>query len=191
LHTTHQTKDDIEQELRYIEKAKSNPEDFAPLYEKYYRQIFLFIYKRTDDEDISGDLVSQVFMKALLHIKKYEFRGLPFSAWLYRIASNEINMHIRAKKLERAIHIENVGLERLTEEVESEPDLEKENLVMETFNELSTDEIQYLELRFFENKSFKEVGYILNVTENNAKVKTYRILDKIKKIIHSKKHHQK
>ena len=49
--------------------------------------------------------------------------------------------------------------------------------------ELPEDELQLIEMRFFEKRSFKEIGEILEITENNAKVKTYRILEKLKKII--------
>jgi RNA polymerase sigma-70 factor, ECF subfamily len=189
LSTIHQTKEDIALELEIIEKAKADPNRFTPLYNKYYKQIFLFIYRRADDEDITADITSQVFLKAILHLPKYEFKGVPFSAWLYRIASNEINQFFRNSKASRAISMEDSGIERLHEELgdDDSDEKEKEKMLMESMNHLTKEEVQYLELRFFEDRSFKEVGYILKITENNAKVKTYRILDKIKKIIGDKK----
>jgi RNA polymerase sigma-70 factor, ECF subfamily len=189
LSTIHQTKEDIALELEIIEKAKADPNRFTPLYNKYYKQIFLFIYRRADDEDITADISSQVFLKAILHLPKYEFKGVPFSAWLYRIASNEINQFFRNSKASRAISMEDSGIERLHEELgdDDSDEKEKEKMLMESMNHLTKEEVQYLELRFFEDRSFKEVGYILKITENNAKVKTYRILDKIKKIIGDKK----
>jgi RNA polymerase sigma-70 factor (ECF subfamily) len=189
LSTIHQTKEDIALELEIIEKAKADPNRFTPLYNKYYKQIFLFIYRRADDEDITADITSQVFLKAILHLPKYEFKGVPFSAWLYRIASNEINQFFRSSKASRAISMEDSGIDRLHEELgdDDSDEKEKEQMLMESMNHLTKEEVQYLELRFFEDRSFKEVGYILKITENNAKVKTYRILDKIKKIISDKK----
>jgi RNA polymerase sigma-70 factor, ECF subfamily len=171
--------------MQVIRKAQADPNRFAPLYDKYYKQIFLFAYRRVDDEDIAADLTSQVFMKAILNLQKYEFKGVPFSAWLYRISANEINQFFRTSKKTRSISIEDSGLERLKQEIEEldDDEQEKENLLMECMNCLSKDEIQYLELRFFEDHSFKEIGYMLSITENNAKVKTYRILDKMRKII--------
>jgi RNA polymerase sigma-70 factor, ECF subfamily len=185
LSTIHQTQEDIEYELQIIQKAQSDPNRFAPLYDKYYKQIFLFVYRRSDNEELSADLTSQVFLKAIVNLPKYEFKGVPFSAWLYRIASNEVNQHFRKNKSERTISMEDSGIERITQEL-SEFDEDaafKEKILMEGMQNLSQDEIQYVELRFFEDKSFKEIGFILNITENNAKVKTYRILDKIRKII--------
>lgn len=185
MNTTHQTQEDIETELQIIRKAQSDPNRFAPLYDKYYKQIFLFIYRRADDEELSADLCSQVFLKAILNLPKYEFKGVPFSAWLYRIAANEVNQHFRKQKSGRTISMEDAGMERLTQEI-SELDEDtalKEKILLEGISHLSKDDVQYIELRFFEDRSFKEIGFILNITENNAKVKTYRILDKIRKVI--------
>jgi len=187
-HTTlslHQTKEDIEQELQYIERARRDPERFAPLYDKYYKVIFLFIYRRTDEEELTADLTSQVFLKAIVNLPKYEFKGLPFSAWLFRIAINEVNQFFRNKKNERAVSIEDAGIERLCEELDenSQHNQQQEQLLILSFNYLEQEELQLLELRFFEDRAFKEVAYLMGITENNAKVKTYRVLDKLKRII--------
>jgi RNA polymerase sigma-70 factor, ECF subfamily len=185
----HQSAEEIKNELAIIARAKADPNRFSVLYEKYYKQIFLFIYRRTDDEDDTADLTSQVFLKAILNLPKYEYKGVPFSAWLYRIASNEVNQYFREVKKSRAISMEEDGLGRLMGELNEEPEEqhEKERIIMESLNCLTKEEVQYLELRFFEDKSFREIGYILMITENNAKVKTYRIIDKIKKIIRDNK----
>jgi RNA polymerase sigma-70 factor, ECF subfamily len=185
----HQSAEEIKNELAIIARAKVDPNRFSALYEKYYKQIFLFIYRRTDEEELTADLCSQVFLKAIVNLPKYEYKGVPFSAWLYRIASNEINQHFRQVKTGRTISIEDEGLGRLIgalAEEESEKH-EQEQIIMNCLNLLSKEEVQYLELRFFEDKSFREIGYILLITENNAKVKTYRIIDKIKKMIRDKR----
>jgi RNA polymerase sigma-70 factor, ECF subfamily len=187
----HQSPEEIKNELAIIAKAKTDPNRFSALYEKYYKQIFLFVYRRIDDEDLSADLTSQVFLKAILNLPKYEYKGVPFSAWLYRIASNEVNQHFRQTKLTRVISIEEDGLSRLVGELSEETEeRDQEDIIMASLNYLTKEEVQYLELRFFENKSFREIGYILLITENNAKVKTYRIIDKIKKMIREKKNEQ-
>lgn len=169
------------QDLNWIKESGKDPSAFAGLYNKYFRQIYLFVLKRIDDQDISDDITSQVFMKAMLNLHKYEFKGLPFSAWLYRIASNEVNYYFRKSGKMRCISIEDAGLNRLMDEISENDNSDSEENLLKAFQNLSQEEIQILELRFFENNSFKEVGYILNITENNAKVKTYRALDKLKK----------
>lgn len=84
-----QVSSQLSDEEEVICKSRQNPENFRVLYEKYYRRIFLFILHRVGDKATTADLTSQVFLKALLNLSGYNFRGLPFSAWLYRIASNE------------------------------------------------------------------------------------------------------
>ena len=166
-----------------IELAKEDPRHFGPLYDRYYRSIFSFIYRRTSDEDLTADLCSQTFMKAMAYIKKFVFQGVPFSAWLYRIALNEVNMHYRKNPADRAISVDVYAITRLQVEYGTEEDLSDEQTLKLALDDLDPAEVHLLELRFFEDKSFKEVGDILNITENNAKVKTYRLLDKMKKIL--------
>ena len=179
------TEKDLLQELKQIEAAKKNPERFGLLYNKYYKQIFLFVYKRTDDPDICADVTSQVFLKAMLNLKKYTYRGVPFSAWLYRIASNEVNQFFRNKKSDRVVSMDKSDMERVFGMVDEMPDDDTRELfrevLLETLEEMKPEEVQIIELRFFEKRPFAEVGYILGITENNAKVRVYRILERLKK----------
>ncbi|MEM7039231.1 MAG: sigma-70 family RNA polymerase sigma factor, partial [Bacteroidota bacterium] len=107
------TETQLRQELHQIEAAKKEPARFGVLYERYYKQIYLFVFKRCGDQDAAGDICSQVFMKAMLNIKKYQYKGVPFSAWLYRIASNEVNQHFRNKKGDRTISMEKSQIDRV------------------------------------------------------------------------------
>ena len=181
----------LQQELRHIEAAKKNPRRFGVLYDKYYRQIFLFVFKRTGDEDIAGDIVSQVFLKAMNNLHKYKYKGVPFSAWLYRVASNEVNQHYRNQKKDRTISLERTHVDRVMGMVDNE-DGDAGNkdfylkIMIETLHEMKPEEVQIIELRFFEQRPFKEVAFILDITENNAKVKVYRILERLRKRLHKK-----
>lgn len=69
-------------ELTYIQKAKEDKKYFGFLYEKYFQQLFIFIFKKNQNEDFAGDICSKTFMKAMMNIDKYEDRGFPFSSWL-------------------------------------------------------------------------------------------------------------
>lgn len=180
--TYHKTKDELLKELRIIECAKQDPKAFGVLYERYYHEIFVFINKKTDDMNVSGDITSQVFYKALGNIKKYTYKGVPFSAWLYRIASNETNLYFRKNKKQRAISIESEGVEKMITlfEPSEERDIEP---VIQAIAKLKPNEVELIELRFFEKLSFRDIAYILNTTENNAKVKTFRIIKRIRKIM--------
>ncbi len=180
--TFHKTKEEQLKELKIIELAKSDSKHFGVLYERYHHEIFVFINKKTDDLNISGDLTSQVFMKALQNLVKYEYRGVPFSAWLYRIASNEANLYFRHQSRQRAINIETPGLEKMIELFD--PGEERDiRPVIEAIGKLKMEEVEFVELRFFEKLSYREIAYVRNITENNAKVKTFRVVKKIRKLM--------
>lgn len=176
---------DLQEELKIINQAKKDPEVFGILYETYYKEIFIYINKRVDNLSVASDLASQVFLKALTHLPNYEFKGFPFSSWLYKIATNQVNQYFRNSKNKRVVSIEDFYVNRLFAELEDENDVrqkEQTPLLVRLLNQLNEQELQILELRFFEEKAFKEVAYILDITENNAKVKTYRIIEKLKKM---------
>lgn len=168
------------QEERQIKEAQKNPKAFKVLYDAHYKTIFLFIYHRVHDKEITADLTSQVFLKALINLKNYQYKNVPFSAWLMRIASNEVGQYYRKTKKMRCISINDVMIEQIVEEVDTS-DLENlTNKLLSAIQKLQEDAVKILELRFYEKRSFKEIGQILNITENYAKVKTYRVLDKLK-----------
>lgn len=174
----------LSDEEEVIRKSRQNPENFRVLYEKYYRKIFLFILHRVGDKATTADLTSQVFLKALLNLSGFDFRGLPFSAWLYRIASNECNDLFRKEKRLRMVVLEETAAENLYEEMfehDAKDDLKKR--LPGALEKLKPSELQFIELRFMESRPFREVAQIMGVTENNAKVKVYRILDKMKKYL--------
>jgi RNA polymerase sigma-70 factor (ECF subfamily) len=171
------------EEEQVIRDAQKNPESFRIIYEGYYKSIFRFVLHRVGDKEMTADLTSQVFLKALQKLNQFKFKGFPFSSWLYRIAVNECNDYFRRTKRSRVVVLEEEHAEMLYEEMfgnEALADLEaKLPLILER---LSIEDIQYIELRFLEERPFKEVAEIIGVSENYAKVKTYRVLDKMKKL---------
>lgn len=187
------TKEEILAELKVIEAAKKDPSRFGPLYERYYRQIFTFVYKRAGAEELTADITSQVFLKALVALPKFKYKGVPFSAWLYRIASNEVSQHFRGASKNRTISMDQPDIERVINAVagkeKPEPGLREVYLevLIDVLDEMDEAEVQLIELRFFEKRPFSEVAYILGITENNAKVKTYRLLERMKKKMTARK----
>ena len=156
---------------------------FTPFYDHYYKQIFLFIFKKVRNEELTADITSKVFLKALLNLSKYEDRGFPFSSWLYRIASNEVNMHYRKANKKQEVELNENDLQTLLDEVSSSSTDEQMELVINGLNQLPLEQMDLIDLRFFEKRSFREIGEIIGTTEGNAKIKVYRALDKLKKII--------
>jgi RNA polymerase sigma-70 factor (ECF subfamily) len=183
----HQTNQLLQDEIDLIKKAQKNPEQFGPLYKKYHEQIFRYIYQRMDDVDLAHDITAQVFMKAILHISTYEYRGVPFSSWLYRIAKSELYQSFRDKKTERTINIDTINVAIIIDEIETDETEENKKHLLNSLSLLKEKDVQLIELRFFEKRSFKEMGEILELTENNAKVKTFRALEKLKTLFLTKK----
>lgn len=168
-------------ETRQIELAQKDHRQFGPLYERYFEQMFRFIFKRLGgNEEAAGDLVQQCFMKAMANIGKYEDRGLPFSAWLYRIAQNEVNMFFRSEKKNYSVEITDRQLYSILEE-SGESSVQQADLdqLIEIINNLDETQADLIELRFFQELSFKEIADIYQISEANAKMRIYRLLEKI------------
>lgn len=187
MNAHHKTDTELRLELQQIEAAKQNPARFDVLYDKYYKPIFVFIHRRTGDVDLCADLASQVFLKALINIKKYEYKGVPFSAWLFRIAFNEINMYFRKNNAGRVVSLDKGSIVQIIAEVQEEDNSEAQQRMLTALKQINEEDTQLIELRFFEKRSFAEVGSIVGITENNAKVRVYRILEKIKTIMGNKR----
>lgn len=172
---------EILHEYSILDRSKKDPKAFGELYEKYFDRIFSFIYRQTDDEDLTADLSSQTFLTALKNVERYEFRGVPFSAWLYKIASNEVNKHYRKKKRTQIFSIEETRVRELMDQANEGYDEEVIQRLMNYLKELPTDMLHVLQLRFFEDKDFKEIAFILDITESGAKMRAYRALDRLRK----------
>ena len=169
-----------EAEVKQIEEAKKDPSKFGPIYEAYFHLIAGYVINRIHDFENAKDLIQEIFIKAMLHINKYQHRDVPFKFWLLRIARNELYNHVKKKEWTRVVQY---NWDFLEEEIELENTLtEKQtNMLIAVLNDLNDADLEIIELRYFEKRSFAEVGEILQITENNAKVKTYRIIGKIKK----------
>lgn len=160
----------ISEDEALIEAAKRQPERFKPLYEKYYAAILKFVYRRVVSKDDAYDVTQQVFLQAMVNLHKYEYRGLPFSSWLYRIAVNELNQLFRKGSKMRGVNIDTEEIGEMVEEMFGNITIqEKEDVLTRTLLQLEENEYQIVEMRFFEKRQFKEIGDILNITEASAK----------------------
>lgn len=171
-------------ESEVIALAKKQSRYFGVLYDRYFDQIFRFVFKKLGgQEDLAGDLTQQTFMKAMANIEKYEDRGLPFSSWLYRIAQNEVLMYFRKAKKNIEVAIDENRVIDLAGEanISNLMSIDDQERLVEMLNDLNEEQIELIELRFFQEMSFKAIAEIYNITEANAKMRTYRILERIGK----------
>lgn len=178
----HQSDDRLQEELSWIQSAKKDPERFGPLYKKYHEQIFRYIYQRMDDQEMAFDVTSQVFIKAMLNLHKYEYRGVPFSSWLYRIAKSELYQAFRDRKALRTVNVESMSLFEMIEEFEEEDTSQNKQKLIDSLASLGESDLQLIEMRYFEKRSYREIGEILDITENNAKVRAFRALERLKRL---------
>jgi RNA polymerase sigma-70 factor (ECF subfamily) len=177
----HQTPDVLRQEQLWVTQAKSDPSKFEPLYRKYYSPILRYLQQRIDDQEIAYDIASQVFIKAMKHIAKYEDRGVPFGSWLYRIAKSELYQQFREKQASKLVRLDAHQVATFDEVFFDVDELEQNrSKLLQSMQYLKPDQLKLIEMRFFEQLSFKEIGEELGLTENNAKVKTFRAVEKLR-----------
>ncbi len=160
-------------------KAKGQPK-------KYHHEIFVFILKKTRNEVLRADITSVVFIKALENLHKFHYKGVPFVAWLYRIASNETNMFFRKANTQRMVSLDSKEVIAFQDDCDLDGGLSYEykiSLFVKGMNRLSEEEVEYLELKYFEKLSHQEISYIKDISLANAKVKIHRIVKKLKTII--------
>jgi RNA polymerase sigma-70 factor (ECF subfamily) len=158
--------------------ARDDTAAFGELYTRYVKKIYNYIYYRTGNHHDAEDLTSRVFFRALAHIDSYTDRGVPFSAWLYRIAHNLVANWHRDRGRQKVVPLDEyisndsgpTAPESVTENLE---DSEK---LLEKIRELPEERQQLLVLKFVERLSNAEIGEIMNRTEGAIKSLYHRTL---------------
>ena len=88
----------LEAEQQCVLAAQQDPDAFGVLFDAYYSKILSYLVRRTGEAALAQDLTSETFIKAYTKLWQFRWRSISFSAWLYRIATNELRMHFRSKK---------------------------------------------------------------------------------------------
>lgn len=166
---------DTSREDALIQAAKRSPEAFAPLYEAHFLAIFRFILRRARDRDLTADLTQQTFLKAMLALPRYEPRGHPFKAFLYRVALNELKMHWRKRK-EVVIDLSYGEVRGLSEEMGLPGGDDDMRRLASALGRLDPEKARLIEMRYMDGLSFAELGSVLGIAEDAAKMRTHRVL---------------
>ena len=172
---------DTHDDATLVARAKRDPETFGLLYERYVRKIYTYLYYRTGNTHDAEDLTARTFLRALTHLKNYDDRGLPFSAWLYRIAHNLLVNWLRdtgrrkVLPLDEAAALNGQGLRAEAPEVAAASNAEREKL-LRAIRHLPDERQQLLVFKFAEHLSNAEIGAILNRTEGAIKSLYHRTL---------------
>jgi RNA polymerase sigma-70 factor (ECF subfamily) len=155
-----------------IEAAQQDPGRFAELYELHFYRVYAFVVRRVHDRAEAEDLTSEVFHHALKNIGRFEWRGVPLSAWLMRIAANII-----------ADRWEQSGREQRNAEAVEEiaPEIiEQHAALFQIVERLPYDQRRVIVMRFTDQKSIKEVAQELGRSEGAVKQLQFRALEKLR-----------
>ena len=169
-------------EARLVERAKRDPEAFGLLYERYVGRIYRYLYYRTGNHQDAEDLTARTFYRALEHLPRYQERGLPFAAWLYRIAHNIVVNWQRDRRRRPVVALDHVTMHA----VEGDPqgtveEAEERERLMQAFYALPPDRQELLILKFVEGMTNAQIGTIMGRSEGAIKSLYHRTLLELKK----------
>lgn len=176
----HLTVEQIDIELEQVKAAQADPKKFEIIYKLYYARIVGYVYQRVDSKDLAYEITAQVFYSALNNLSKFKAQGVPFGAWLFRIAGNELNQWFRKNKAQRTINIDEEAMNNLKQEVDERTSANIDKGLFQALEELEADELELIDMRFFENRPFNEICEITGMGESACKMRIYRILEKLK-----------
>lgn len=170
--------DPRQDEAELVARAKTDGEAFGALYERYVRQIYNYIYYRTGNAQDAEDLTARVFQRAGQHLPRYTDRGLPFSAWLYRIAHNVVANWHRDEARRQALPLNGVALNDLQADAPEETyvDNHERELLLRAIRRLPSERQQLIILKFVEQMSNVEIGLVMNRSEGAVKSLYHRTL---------------
>lgn len=172
----------LEEEKQLIEKAKTDWSAFEVLYNQYVAEIYYYLMNRVGSKELAEDITSETFAKAMENIKKFQWKGVPFRAWLYKIAINCANQHYHRNNKEIAVDIDNLaGIKgddgrHISEDIDR--DLEKEKL-RAAIGKISEKERTIIDLRYFQELDYAEIAEIMNMSVSLVGVRIHRILKKL------------
>jgi RNA polymerase sigma-70 factor (ECF subfamily) len=166
-----------------VERAKQDPEAFGVLYERYVDQIYQYIFYRTSDRYDAEDLTARTFYKALANLEGYRYRGLPFSAWLYRIAHNLVANWHRDRKRRAGVPLDELaalgrGRHSAVEFVESN---ERAEALRGAISRLPRDRQELLVLKYSTDLSNREIGEVMGRSEGAIKALYHRTLTALRR----------
>ena len=182
MHTLILSPANLTMENQWVLDAQLNPKKFDPIYRKYYTKIFTYIDRRIQNKDLASDITSQVFIQAIQRIHSYEDKGYSFGSWLFRIAHNTLCQEFRDVKRSKVIDLE-INQLVLVEGLDESSEKEERLRILEiALKKMKRKYLEILELRYFDNLTFCEIGLHLGISENTAKVRYFRALDKLKEV---------
>jgi RNA polymerase sigma-70 factor (ECF subfamily) len=168
------TREDSPDERLLIQAAQRDPRRFAELYELNFERVYAFIARRVHNREEAEDLTSEVFHQALANIQRFEWRGAPFAAWLYRMAANAIVDRWQSVSKER------VDPRRDAADQTSLDEIEQRAMLFQLVDSLPPDQRRVIMQRFVEQKSTRDVAQELGRSEGAVKQLQLRALENLR-----------
>ena len=157
-----------------IEAAQQDPSRFAALYESHFERVYAYIIRRVHDRAAAEDLTSEVFHHALANLHKYEWRGVAFASWLYRIAHNAIaNRWEKARREAPEAGLDDHAASGIEE-------IERRAMLFQLVDQLPADQRRVVTERFVEQRSIREVAEALGRSEGAVKQLQWRALETLR-----------
>jgi RNA polymerase sigma-70 factor (ECF subfamily) len=174
---------DPAEERLLIEAAQRDPARFAELYENYFELVYAYVARRVQQRDAAEDLTAEVFRKALEHLPRFNWRGVPFGAWLLRIGAN-----LLADRGKRAGREESVvDFDDVTEVADySLKEVEHTANLFRTVKRLPQDQRRVIMMRFGDERSIREIAGELGRSEGAVKQLQFRALENLRKLMGKK-----
>lgn len=165
-------------DVQLVALAAHDKEAFGELYERYMPRIYNYIYYRTGNAHDAEDLTAKVFHRAIGHMKTYEEKGVPFQAWLYRIAHNLVANFHRDEGRRKIIPLDDYIAQSLRSEAPEKQleDNEEKAALLRAIRRLPQERQDLLVMKFVDNLSNAEIGAILGRTEGAIKSLYHRTL---------------
>ena len=165
------------EERLLIEAAQKDPSRFAELYEQNFHRIYAYVARRVRDRAETQDLTAHIFQQALANIGKFKWRGTPFAAWLYRIASNAIADQARRRQREASEPPNPVVETSAPDDLE---EIERRARLFQAVEKLPEDQRRVIVLRFAEEKSIRQIAEEFGRSEGAIKQLQFRGLENLR-----------
>lgn len=184
---------DIEEIKDLVKRSQEKDKDaFSRLFDFYYDKIINYVFRRTLDVEYSKDITSNVFLKALDNINSFKWKnGIDsFNAWIFKIATNEINQYFRKQNRYKLI-IDDPEIrfnlkseDNLAFEIEKKVDNDKYLIILsKAIKELKPIYQDILHLRYFEEMPYNEISEILNKNESTVRVYAKRAIEELERVL--------
>ena len=165
---------DEAKERLLVKAAQKDPARFAELYESHFERVYAFIARRVRDRAVAEDLTSDVFHKALANLPRFDWRGVPFAAWLYRIAANVVADQWKRGAKEIVEDPPEGSAETNYEGIEHRAQL------FRLVGQLPAEQRRVVVMRFAEEKSIRDIAQEIGRTEGAVKQLQFRALEKLR-----------